>query len=177
MSFSSRRLPTFGFALALFAFLLPFLSVSCAGVHVTMTGLQLATGSAPSELQSMGMTRSDWNSKNNGYSGDLFTLLALLATIGGLALSLAKGAAARWAGILLAGLSVVSLAASRANILTDAVKEGGGIATIQFEMGFWIAFLACGLSIAAYFVAQWDLPIWRREREREAVPVPATERV
>ena len=78
MSLLPHRLPTFGFALALFAFLLPFLSISCAGAHVTMTGLQLATGSVPSELESMGMTRSDWNSKNEGYSGDVFTLFALL---------------------------------------------------------------------------------------------------
>lgn len=177
MSFLPRRLPMFGFALALFAFLLPFLSISCAGAHVTMSGFQLATGSVPSELQSMGMGRGDWSSKGGGYSGDFFTLIALLATIGGLALSFVKGAGARWPGVLLAGLAAVSLSASRANVLTDAVKQGGGLVTIQYEMGFWLAFLACGATIAAYIVAQWDLPIWRQEREAQAVPAPVSEQV
>jgi hypothetical protein len=177
MPFSPRRLPTFGFALALFAFLLPFLSISCAGSHVTMTGLQLATGSLPSEFESMGMTKKSWNSKEEGFSGDLFTLFALLATIGGLALSLAKGVTSRWPGILLAALAAVSLAVTRANLLTSVVKEGRGLVTVQFQLGFWLAFLAFGLSIAAYIVTQWDLPMWRAEREAQAVPVPAPEQL
>lgn len=177
MSFSPRRLPAFGFALALFAFLLPFLSISCAGAHVTMTGLQLATGSVPSELASMGMTQKDWNSKDEGYSGDIFTLIALLVTIGGLALSLAKGAGARWTGILLAGLASTSLAASRANLLNSVVKDGHGLVTVQFQLGFWLAFLSLGATIAAYIVAQWDLPMWRKDREAQAVPRPAAEEV
>lgn len=175
MSFSPRRLPTFGFALALFAFLLPFLSISCAGAHVTMTGLQLATGSLPSELASMGIAGRDSNSKEEGYSGDIFTMFALLVTVGGLALSLAKGAGARWFGILLAGLASVSLAASRANFLDSVAKEGQGLVTVQFQLGFWLAFLSLGATIAAYIVAQWDLPIWRKEREAQAVPVPVAD--
>ena len=124
----------------------------------------------------MGMTRRDWNSKKEGLSGDAFTLFALVATIGGLVLSFAKGAAARWTGILLAGLAAVSLAATRANLLTSVVKEGHGMVAVQFEIGFWLAFLSFGATIAAYIVAQWDLPMWRREREAQSVPAPAPER-
>lgn len=165
MSILPRRLPTFGFALALFAFLLPFLSISCAGAHVTMTGLQLATGSVSSEMASMGMTQKGWNSKDEGYSGDVFTLVALVLTLGGLVLAIAKGAGAHKIGISLAGLAAISLAASRANFLRSVLAEGRGMATVQFELGFWLAFYTLGLTIAAYIVAQWDLPMWRKERE------------
>ena len=175
MPLSPRRLPTFGFALALFAFLLPFLSISCAGSHVTLTGLQLATGSVTSEMASMGMTQEGAQPKDEGFSGDVFTLLAMILTLGGLALALAKGSDAHRLGISLASLAAVSLAASRANFLRSVLEAGGGMVTLRFEVGFWLAFFTLGLTIAAYIVARWDLPMWRQERTADAVPAPVSE--
>ncbi len=174
MSLSPRRLPTIGFALALFAFLLPFLSISCAGAHVTMTGLQLATGSVPSELQSMGITRQEWNSQNKGgFSGDSYTVLALLATIGGLVITLASGPWVRKATLTLATAAALLLSATRMSILTDSLKEGQGLVTVQFELGFWLAFLAYGFTFTAAVISTWDLPMWRRESPPEGSPLPA----
>jgi len=158
----------------LIAFLLPFVTFSCAGQHVTMNGIQLATGSIPSELASMGMTPKDLASKT-GFSGDLLTLCALLAAGIGLALSLV-GASARRPTILVAALAAVSLAASRANLLTSAVKEGQGLLTIQFELGFWLAFLAFGAAIATCIMSTWDLAMFRQQPKAQAAQAPLPDR-
>src|SRR5262245_35899070 len=170
MSLPFHRLPAFSFGLALFAFLLPFVSFSCAGGTVTMTGLQLATGSVPSELASMGMASQELQARD-GYSGDALTLLAGIVGLAGFAATFGAGNFLRRAAIGLAALGAVSLAASRANMLVSALREGHGLVTVQYQMGFWLAFLCFGLAIATGILAGWNLP-WKRVSTTEPVPIP-----
>jgi hypothetical protein len=126
---------------ALVGFALPWLEVSCSGVHETASGLSLLTSHAP------------------GGHAAWYVGLALAAIVGGLALSLVVRQAPAKARVLL----IASLAA--AALVVAAVASRGGedqrlnrqmradVVQIQTRYGLWVTLAAllaaAGLSGAA----------------------------
>ena len=156
--------------IALLAFLLPWMTVSCSGQKlVEASGFGLAIG----RVTAMGQA----SQAGDGASLNIWLILALLAIAGGLALLFLKG---RDAARLVLGTSVAAVALifvgtwrySTDAIMAEAAKSGSNgnldqaaLAMIQvhWEIGYWLALL----SLIAAAVMAW-LVMSGKEGEAEA---------
>lgn len=157
--------------IALVAFLLPWMTVSCSNQKVAeASGFGLAFG----RISAMGQAAQ----ASNGASMNFWLILSLLAIAGGLFLLFTRG---REAAKLVLGTSVAALALifigtwrySKDAILGEAAKSGAGggefdraaLALIQvdWEIGYWLAVLA----LIAAAVMAW-LVMSGKEAEAEA---------
>jgi len=162
-----RRIPK---GLALVAFLLPWMTVSCSNQKIAeASGFGLAFG----RITAMGQA----SSAADGAAVNLWLILAILAIAGGLFLLFKRG---RESAKLVLGTSVAALVLifvgtwrySKEAILAEAGKSGGNgdmdraaLAMIQinWEIGYWIALL----SLVAAAVMAW-LVMSGKEEEAEA---------
>lgn len=144
--------------IALLAFLLPWMTVSCSDQKlVEASGFGLAFG----RVTAMGQ----WSQAGDGASMNIWLVLALLAIAGGLALLFTKD---REAAKLVLGTSVAAAILiflgtyrySKDAILAEAAKNGSdgnmdqaALAMIQvnWEIGYWLALL----SLIAAAVMAW----------------------
>lgn len=155
---------------ALLAFLLPWMTVSCSGQKlVEATGFGLAFG----RVTAMGQAAQ----ANDGASMNVWLVLALLAIAGGLALLFLKGreAAKPVLGTAVAAIVLIFVGTwrySKDEILAEAARNGqnssadqAALAMIQvnWEIGYWLALLS--LIVAA--VMTW-LVMNGKEAEAEA---------
>lgn len=157
--------------IALLAFLLPWMTVSCSGqTLVEASGFGLAFGRVSAMGQAARQT-------GDGVSLNFWLILALLAIAGGLALLFLKG---REAAKLVLGTSVAAVVLifvgtwrySKDAITAEAAKDGSNgnldqaaLAMIQvhWEIGYWLALL----SLVAAAVMAW-LVMSGKEAEAEA---------
>lgn len=140
-------------AVALLAFLLPWMTVSCQNTTIaTASGFGLAFG----QVSAMGQAAGN----SDGGSINLWLILAIIAIAGGLFLSIRKG---REAAKFVLGTSVAALVlifigtmSYSKQAIIDAAADNGqpidqaALALIEVDMqiGYWIALLALVVSAA-----------------------------
>jgi len=126
------------FAVALFGFFLPFVSVTCQGTRVaSLTGIQLVTGTTVDQ-PSLSRTRSE----PQKVSGEPLAVFALLCAIAGLGLSFLKSSKSSLAPALVGLAGVILLLALKVKIDNDALREGEGMLQVEYGAGFWLALLS-----------------------------------
>ena len=156
--------------IALLAFLLPWMTVSCSGQKIAeASGFGLAFG----RISAMGQTASS----GDGAAMNVWLILALLAIVGGLVLLFIKG---REAAKLVLGTSAAALVLilvgtrqySKDAILAQAAKNGSengmdqaalALLQVNWHFGYWLALL----SLIAAAVMAW-LVMSGKEAEAEA---------
>lgn len=125
------------FALAVLCFFMPFVSVSCAAMpsaRVTLSGLNLATGTTVETPQGLGETRRQRVGPMPKAS------LALL--LGVAACAIAFGKVQFRVAAAFGGLGAVMLLLVRSELDSEILSEGQGLIVPSFEPGFWLAFAA-----------------------------------
>lgn len=155
--------------LALLAFLLPWMTVSCSEQKIAeASGFGLAFG----RISAMGQA----SQAGDGAAMNFWLILALIAIAGGLYLLFAKG---REAAKLVLGTSAAALVLiilgtwrySKDAILAEAARNGGGdmdraalaMIEVNWHFGYWLALL----SLIAAAVMAW-LVMSGKEAEAEA---------
>jgi hypothetical protein len=176
-----------GFALALLCFPLPFVAVSCdtgaGSFEVTYSGLDLATGSAPSVSATGGLAQTGGGPIDAGSAPDpdvhllgILTAVLLLAGIGTVlirpvrARMLSTAALAGSAGALLVSTELVAMSQLRPpvrNVIEsqfpdttvgiDAALDGA----ISTRIGFWLALSA--LILVLLFTIAVAVRTWLRK--------------
>lgn len=149
--------------IALLAFLMPWMTVSCSGNPViSASGFGLAFGKFTSNLPQQGMQDPAGGSIN------LWLILALVAIIVGLVISFQPSAKEKAGGLLAssgAALLLIWVGTSRygkSEILAEAAKKGGNSSNtfdrtaaamiqVDWHLGFWLAIL----SLIAAGVMAW----------------------
>ncbi len=125
-----QRLWPAGFAAVLFAFFLPFLSVSCPGMKVTLSGTQVATGTS---VDGAGRRASE------RIPAEPLAAAALGCAAVGLLMTLVKGRLGQIATAVGGGVGAAALIMPKHRLDTQALREGGGAISVQWEFGYWIA--------------------------------------
>ncbi len=130
-------------------FLMPFSTLSCGGAKiVTLSGFQMATGTSVS----MKSPVTD-ELKQEVIKPEPLTALAGIAAIAAFGLALLKGKAGRL------GLRAASLVCGACLLITklkveqDIVKQGHGMLTVQWEIGYWLALLAAIAALGVSFLS------------------------
>jgi hypothetical protein len=141
MQVSLKHIPTFGFLLTLFCFLLPFVTLSCPAGQFTFSGIQLAKGTTIDEPQMFGGV------KQREVKGEPLALAALLCALAGVGLGFIVNRTARFVAVGLGGVGAILLLLLRSKIEGDVLREGGGMFQVSYGVGFWLAFL--GFIVAA----------------------------
>lgn len=136
------------FAVAALCFLLPFVQVSCAGRTVALSGVQCITG-----VENTGRTSSQQDQVNEIAVHALFCVAAL-ATVLAAAASLLSGDSGRVLTIVF-GLGALGFLVIGKNVFEDMLqKEGGGMATSQWQFGFY---LCCITSLVGVLISGFYL--------------------
>lgn len=141
-------------------FFLPFVTVSCGGMKAfTLTGQQLATGTTLSQPQPFGPPQSQ------KIDGDVSAAIAGICALAGIVLSLV--------GRRMAGPSAVSGAIAAASLLVlrnrlegQIQKQGEGLASVSFEMGYTLTLLLLIVGIV------WNVYLFLQERRVKGAVTP-----
>jgi len=142
------HLPTGSFGLAVLAFFLPFITVGCNGSSTEvaqLSGFNLMGGGS---VQGQSMP-SDWHLMV-AFAAAVMATLFCAVNVSTLSINTAKGVyffAAAF-GIVAAGM----LYWVKSYIDGQVSSQGGGIITIKYEFGYWIALIgsAAGVGLAWY---------------------------
>ena len=129
---------------ALVCFFLPFVTVSCGGSEVEATGFEGAFGMFDDQLS------DQTDAKMN-----VFLIISMAATIGGLILSVAKKGTDQKAVMALAGVAAISglLFMITFNGYYEIEKEDLEYITVEFKLGYWGMLLTnAGAAIVAAMV-------------------------
>lgn len=124
------------FGLALFCFLLPFVTMSCPAGRATLTGVQLATGT---EIQGQEVG-----------SEPLAALAFVVAAIA-LGVSFVKTRQGSFAAGLMGTMAFVFLLLLQLKLRNDLIQQGNNLATLRFEAGYWLSLLGVAVGAAARF--------------------------
>lgn len=135
MQVSLKHVPTFGFLLTLFCFLLPFVTFSCPAGRFTFSGLQVAKGTTVDEPQMFGGV------KQREVKGEPLAFAALLCALTGAGLGFIVNRTARYVAVGLGGIGAILLLLLKSKIEGDVLRQGGGMFQVSFGGGFWLAFL------------------------------------
>lgn len=129
------------FAFALFCFLLPFATVSCPGGQATLSGYHLVVGT---EIQ------------GEKVSGDILAVVAFLLTLLGLALSFAKEKEGFTGAGVAGGAAALALLVLQSKMSKDVADGSGGLATVSYEVGYWLAVMALagGAAFSFYLLSR-----------------------
>jgi hypothetical protein len=137
------------FIIIIFCFFLPFVNLTCSGQTVmTLTGIQLITGAEYKPLdqkemfgedQSGQQTRQLTSSQN--IDAQPMALFALVAAILALAISFIKKKIPALICMIISVLGAISLLLLKGNLDGDATMQGQGIVQIEYQLGYWLAFL------------------------------------
>ena len=124
------------FGFALFCFLLPFVTMSCPAGSVTLTGVQLVTGT---EIQG----------QETGFS--LMAVLAFAAAAIALGVSFVKTRQGSFAAGLMGAMAIVFLLLLQLRIRNDVIQQTGSLAALQFNAGYWLSLLGVAAGAASRF--------------------------
>jgi len=125
------------FGLIVLLFLMPFIKVSCSGmVNMPLSGMDLATGTTIE-------TKEPFSGKVQKQKVDAepFAAIALGAAVLGLLIGFIKAKPARIVNAVTGGAGAVFLLLLKNKIDKEVLKEGGGMISVNYEMGFWITIL------------------------------------
>lgn len=133
MQVSIRTVRAVPFGLALLAFFLPFVTISCGGVTLTLSGLELMTGT---ELRAPGMFGP---SSAQTVPSEPLAVLAAVCAIAGLAVAAIGGRAGRLGSSAAGAAGIVLLLALRGKIDREATRQAMGLFQIRYAAGYWLA--------------------------------------
>lgn len=158
----NRKLSISTFGFALFCFLLPFVTVSCGGVELTFSGLELVTGTSIETPSAFGQVETE------EVSGEPLAVFALICVLLGLALAIfSKGHPRVFLILGLGGVVFLVLLAFKLGADLDA--RGEPILSLSFRFGFYLCLLSL-LTIAA--VSGYGVRRLRPEKPAEAPQPP-----
>jgi len=139
------------YVLALICFFLPFVTFSCQGQKiVTLSGIQLVTGTTINQPQPFGPPKSQ------KVDAEPLAVLAFLSGIAGLALSFLRGRKSAIAPATAGVVAAILLLALKSKLDGDALRQGGGVIQVDYAAGFWavlILFLAA-VAVNVFFLVQ-----------------------
>ncbi len=160
-----RRGPTISMFFALGCFLLPFLTISCPGGRVSLTGIEVAVGSTIRQKDMLG------NAKENKFPAQGLGTAALVLTVGGALLSLAAGPGPRIATGAIGAVNFILLLLLKSKLDLEATVQGGGMLRISWGLGYWLSLLGYAATMAiVLLVARAPAP-----RELPTPVLPPTE--
>ena len=137
------------FGLIMFMFLMPFINVSCSGmVNFPFSGMDLATGTTIETKEPF-----SGEVKNQKVDAEPFAAIALGAAALGLLFGFVKAKPARIVNAIAGGAGAVFLLLLKSKIDKDVMKAGGGMISVNYEAGFWIAMLLFVLAVAVSIYA------------------------
>jgi hypothetical protein len=145
-----RKLSPASYVLALLAFFLPFLQVSCNNQKlVSLTGFQLVTGT---QIQEPASGMFGGPVKTHRVGPVLAAVVAFVAGVLGLALSFVKGRPPAIASAVCAGASVICLLILPSQTGgAEARQQSMGMLQVEAEIGYYLAILF--LAVAGVCVA------------------------
>lgn len=133
------------FGLALMCFFLPWITVSCSGQKiVTLSGIQLATGTTIKEPKMFEGSERPYSyaKRSKGSSerikGDIFAIIALLASIGGIGMGFLKDRESSIGSAVTGSIGVISLIILSIRLNNQILKEGGGLLQLDYRIGFYL---------------------------------------
>ena len=136
MQLRKRHVSSASFLFALLCFSLPFVTLSCPGANITFSGTQLATGTTVEVPQMFGETTQ------KKFDSEPLALLALLCALVGLALGLSSARGARTISAAVGLLGALLLLALKAKITGDVAREGEGMLSVSYGLGYWLALIS-----------------------------------
>jgi hypothetical protein len=143
-----NKVPPAALVTALICFFLPFVTFSCQGQKiVSLTGIQLVTGSSIQQPQMFGPPTTQ------KLDPEPLAIAAFFSVIVGLGLSFMKRKKGVFGSSFLAGLGLVCLLALKSKLDNDALRQGGGAIQVQYEVGFYLLLLLLLASIGASVLA------------------------
>lgn len=148
MNSIARKLSPATLILALICFFLPFVTFSCQGQRIaSLSGMQLATGTTLQQPEMFGPP------KTQKIDAEPLALLALLAVLAGMGLSFLKGKKGSAGSAALACLAILFLAALKAKLESDALRQAGGAVQLSFDAGYYFSLVlllaAAGIGVYA----------------------------
>ncbi len=161
-----ERLRTAVSGLTLLAFTLPFLTISCAGAEIPLSGFDLAFGKT---LESGAMFGS--NGAPNVVDGQPAVLAAVACAVLALlaSFSSSRSAILRFARYASSVAGALMLVLMRVGGVTDIPAEARGMITVSYSAGYWMAllgFLALFVLVRAYELRENDATPLGREAPR-----------
>lgn len=147
------------FGLIVIMFLMPFINVSCVGmVNIPLSGMDLATGKTIE-------TKEPFSGKIQKQKVDAepYAAIALGAAVLGLLVGFAKAKSARLVNAISGGAGAVFLLLLKSKIDKEVLKEGGGMISVTYDAGFWIALILFALAFAVSIYAVSISPVAKLE--------------
>jgi len=154
---------TFIFLGTLLCFFLPFVTVSCQGMHVfTLTGQELATGTTITQPSAFG------SPTRQRVSPDPFAAIAAMSAVSGLILSVFGRRMLRSVATS-AAVSAASLAVMKVHLDHQIQKQSMGMGQNNYLAGYFLALLLMAVS------AIWNFYRLRQEGNNQDRGVPPSE--
>ncbi len=137
MKLQTKIIPRFFFGLILICFLLPFVTVSCAGQDIlTMSGLQLSIGETVETPNTAGGPPNKQQLPGQPLAGFAFASAGI-----GLGVSFIRSRRGL-IGQTIAGVAgAFLLLLLKTKIDRDVFQDGQSITSAKYGLGFWLAFL------------------------------------
>ena len=127
-----RRISSELFLMVIVFFLLPWVSVTCAGQEILqLSGLELVAGT---ELGIMGET--------GRYDGEFLAIITLVIAVLGIVAFFVKNRLGRISRGVLAVLGIIFLFALKFKLDGDIKTEGEGMLQTSYLAGFWLTFIS-----------------------------------
>lgn len=143
-----KKISPFLFGLILLCFFLPFVNLSCSGqTIISLTGFQLITGAEVKQPDTFGQSMMDQNNniekRNEEVSSQPMALLAFIAALAALLISLMKKKTTALMNLVISVLGFIFLLLLKFNIDGDAQLNtaGQGVITIDYQIGYWFSVL------------------------------------
>lgn len=143
-----KKISPFLFGLILLCFFLPFVNLSCSGQTImSLTGFQPITGAEIKEPDMFGQNmmgqNDNMNQKNEEVSSQPMALLAFVAALAALLISLLKKKTTTLINVILSVLGFIFLILLKFNIDGDAQLNtaGQGVITLDYQFGYWFSVL------------------------------------
>jgi hypothetical protein len=148
---SIKKFSPAAFAIIIICFFLPFVNLTCSGQTVmSLTGIQLITGA---EYKPQGMFNQEemfdnqpeqqtgLKTSGQDIEAQPMAFFALLFAVVGLILSFIKNRIMAIICTVASVLGAVCMLLLKANIDGDASMQGQGVIQIEYQFGYWLAFL------------------------------------
>ena len=134
-------------------FLMPFTTLTCGGVKlITLNGVQLATGTT--------VARNDpfsGQSKEEHIKPEPLAAIAVIIAVVALGLAFLVGNGWKLTSAIASSACALSLLVMKLKIDQDAITQGQGLLSVQWEFGFWIALLtSAGAAVLSFIPNKLD---------------------
>ncbi|QER41756.1 hypothetical protein F1847_02940 [Thermodesulfobacterium sp. TA1] len=131
------------FGIVILCFFLPWFSVSCQGQKIiTVTGIQLVTGTTIEEPKMPLELGVNQKNEKRKIEGEPIAILILLAAIAGLGLNfLLKGKRRAVGSVAVGGAGISLLLILKLKLDKNIMKETGGMLQLNSEIGFFLTAL------------------------------------